>query len=382
MATKTGVEAWLGGCTKQELRDSTVEHEPNISFVRHADWDMQVENPGAPPAPPAHAVPLQKVATGAQSAVSKATDGGEQSSANGSGSGKPKAPLFECKRFGCSEMFEEEQWRDEHQKGCGGLVDMTDSDMVDTDVEEAEPEALKKRPVSPGGAAVEDPKKARHTAPVNTSADPPVPPVRINVRVQNERGGESMVVMNQVQFKMYEHLKSKDGLFMQKIASPSYAAVQEHFVATILGESRHSGTLQREANRSEDVAKQALADLRLSIDERKKMDVASKARESVLTKQAIDLSIEVSTLKQAASTAESRCEARLRSLREELEGQQESIKSVLVGMVKQLGLEDRVAGKEPSMHTHYAPRPTAPPMVTPPTEAVTEDRRGERPRTD
>ena len=182
-----------------------------------------------------------------------------------------------------------------------------------------------------------------------------------------------MVAMNQVQFKMYENLKSVDGLFMQKIASPSYAAVQEHFVATILGESRHSGTLQREANRSEDVAKQALADLRLSIDERKKMDVASKARESVLTKQAIDLSIEVSTLKQAASTAESRCEARLRSLREELEGQQESIKSVRVGMVRQLGLEDRVASKEPSMHTHYAPKPKAPPKVTPPTEAVTEE---------
>ena len=120
-------------------------------------------------------------------------------------------------------------------------------------------------------------------------------------------------------------------------------------------------------------AKQALADLKLSIDERKKMAVASGARESVLTKQAFDLSIEVSNLKQAAPTAESRCEARLRSLREELEGQQESLKSVLVGMVKQLGLEDKVAGNEPPMHTHHAPRPPAPPKVTPPTEAVTEE---------
>ena len=54
-----------------------MEDEPNLSFVRHVDWDMQVENPGAPPAPPAHAVPLQKAATGAQSAVSKAAEGGE-----------------------------------------------------------------------------------------------------------------------------------------------------------------------------------------------------------------------------------------------------------------------------------------------------------------
>ena len=134
---------------------------------------------------------------------------------------------------------------------------MTDSDLFDTDVEETEAEDLKKRPVSPGGAAAEDPKKARHTAPVNTPADPPVPPARINVRIQNERGGESMVVLNQVQFRMYECLKSDDGLFMQKILSTEYASMQEHFVATILGESRLSGTLQREANRSEDAACQA-----------------------------------------------------------------------------------------------------------------------------
>ena len=174
VATRTGVEAWLDGCTKEELRDSAVGDEPNVSFVRHADWDMQqVENPGAPPAPPAQTVPQQTAAAGAHSVVSsKAPDGGEQSSATGSGGGKPKPSLFKCQKFGCSEMFEEEQWRDDHQQGCGGLVDITDSDQVETDVEDAEAAEAKKRPVSPGGAAAEDPKKARHAAPVNTSADP------------------------------------------------------------------------------------------------------------------------------------------------------------------------------------------------------------------
>ena len=145
----TGVEAWLDGCTKQELRDSAAGDEPNASFLRHADWDMQqVENPGAPPAPPAQTVPQQAAAAGAHSAVSsKAPDGGEQSSATGSGGGKPRPSLFKCQKFGCSEMFEEERWRDDHQQGCGGLVDITDSDQVETDVEDAGAAEAKKRPV-------------------------------------------------------------------------------------------------------------------------------------------------------------------------------------------------------------------------------------------
>ena len=56
----------------------------------------------------------------------------------------------------------------------------------------------------------------------------------------------------------------------------------------------------------------------------------------------------------------------------ELEGHQETVKSVLVDMAKQLGLEDRVAGNEPPMHTHNAPRPSAPPRVVSPTEVMTE----------
>ena len=159
----------------------------------------------------------------------------------------------------------------------------------------------------------------------------------------------------------------------RRLRRQNIAAVQGHPIATILGESRHSGTLQREASRSEDAAKQAVADLTLNIEERKELSVASEARESVLGKRAIDLSMGVSLLKQAASTAEPRCEAKLRGLREELEGQHETLKSVLVGMAKQLGLEDRVAGNGPPMHTHHAPRPPAPPRVTPPTEAVTEE---------
>ena len=65
----------------------------------------------------------------------------------------------------------------------------------------------------------------------------------------------------------------------------------------------------------------------------KELSVAARTRESVLQKQAVGLSVEVSTLQEASETAESRCEARLRSLREELEGEQETLKSVLVGMV-------------------------------------------------
>jgi hypothetical protein len=111
----------------------------------------------------------------------------------------------------------------------------------------------------------------------------------------------------------------------------------------------------------------------LNIEENKQRLMASEARETVLSKQAVGLSIGVPTLKRDAERAESRCEARLLSLREELEGQQESIKSVLVGMVKQLGLEDRVAGRGPPMHTHHAPKPSAPSRVIPPTGVVTEE---------
>ena len=231
VATMAGVKAWLGGCTKQGLRDSAVGDEPNASFLSHADWDMlQVENPGAPPAPPAQTVPQQTAATGAHFVVPpKAPDGGEQSSATGSGGGKPPGPsLFKFQKFGRSEMFEDEQWRDGHQQRCqcGGLVPVgaTDSDQVETDVEDAEAAEAKKRPGSPRGAAAEEPKKARFDAPVNTPADPPAHPVRVNVRIQNERGGESMVVFNQVQFRMYESLKSEDARFMEKIASPEYCS--------------------------------------------------------------------------------------------------------------------------------------------------------------
>ena len=38
-----------------------------------------------------------------------------------------------------------------------------------------------------------------------------------------------------------------------------------------------------------------------------------------------------------------------------------------------MGLEDRVAGRGPSMHTHHTPMPPAPPKVTPPTGVVTEE---------
>ena len=182
-----------------------------------------------------------------------------------------------------------------------------------------------------------------------------------------------MVVFNQVQHRMYEGLKAEDERFTEKIVSPDYAAMQEHFLATLIGEARHSGTLQMEANQSATAARQAASNLALNIEENKQQLMASEARESVLQKQAFGLSIEVSALKRDAAMAECRCEARLLSLREELEGQQESVKSVLVGMVKQLGLEDRVAGRGPPMHTHHTPGPPAPPKVTPPTEVVTEE---------
>ena len=125
----------------------------------------------------------------------------------------------------------------------------------------------------------------------------------------------------------------------------------------LLGEARFSGTLEREANKSEEVARKAVVQLGEKLADYKKLSVAARARESVLQKQAIGLSVEVSTLQEASEFAESRCEARLRSLREELEGQQETLKNVLVGMVRQLGLEGRVAGNMLPIPTHHAPRP-------------------------
>ena len=265
--------------------------------------------------------------------------------------------------------------KDAHQEGCEGLVnladEMEDADLAETDIESEE--ETKKRPGSPTGAEAEESKKPRVEAPVKTSVGSPPPPVRVNVRIQNERGGESMVAFNQVQFRMYENLKSEDGKFMLKIMSPEYASMQEHFIATLLGEARYSRTLEMEANRSETAARQSAANLALNVEESKKRLMATEAREAILQQQAVGLSMEVSTLRQDAEVADSRCEAKLRSLREELEGQQESIKSVLVGMVKQLGLEDRVAGEGKPMHTHHTPMPKAPPKVTPPTGEVTKE---------
>ena len=90
-----------------------------------------------------------------------------------------------------------------------------ESDQFETGVEvEVEEAIARKRQGSPTDAAADDSKKARVDAPVDNSADPPVPSVRVNVRIQNERGGESMVVFNQVQFRMHENLKSEDASFM------------------------------------------------------------------------------------------------------------------------------------------------------------------------
>ena len=94
-----------------------------------------------------------------------------------------------------------------------------------------------------------------------------------------------MVVFNQVRFRMYENLKSEDASFMEKITLSEYASMQENFVSIILGESRQSGVLQREANRSEMAAKQAASNLALNIEEHQKLSMASEARESALQLQ-------------------------------------------------------------------------------------------------
>jgi hypothetical protein len=383
VATMTGVRAWLEGGTKEELRSASVWNEPLASFNRHADWDvMQVTDPGAPPAQPAPqqtsnpAYDNEVMHPGVSAHVSSTgiLGGGDNSSINGSGGGQTTGSLdLKCQRFGCDEKFPSEQERDVHQKGCEGLADLA-SDVEDNLDNDAESEGEgKKRPGSPRGAAAEESKKPRVEPPINSSVEAPTPAFRVNVRIQNEQGGESLVTFNQVQLRMYEDLKSDDGSFMEKIMSPEFASMQEHFLATLLGEARHSGTLQMEANKSATAARQATSNLALNIEENKERLMASEARETVLSKQAVGLSIEVSSLKRDAERSENRCEARLLSLREELEGQQESIKSVLVGMVKQLGLEERVAGRGPPMHTHHAPTPSAPPRVIPPTGVVTEE---------
>ena len=436
VATLTGVKAWLAGCSKEELRTAaSVWNEPIASFLRHAEWDAtQVPNLVAPTQTTPHQTSSAGIHPGVSTHISstgildggenkgdkssvkgssggQATnpveytqttphqtssagihpgvdthilstgilDGGEnkddKSSINGSSGGLATGPSgFECQRFGCDEKFQSEQDRNVHQQGCGGLANAASDveELAETDVELEEEN--KKRPGSPGGAEAGGPKKPRLEDPINSSVDvPPTYQPRVSVRILNERGGESTVAFNQVQHRMYEDLKSEDGRFMQKLMSPEFAAMQEHFIATLLGEARHSGTLQMEANKSATAARQAASNLALNIEENKQRLMASEARETVLSKQAVGLSIEVSSLKRDAGMAESRCEARLLSLREELDGQQESIKSVLVGMVKQLGLEDRVAGRDPKMHTHHTPAPPAPPRATPPTGVVTEE---------
>ena len=258
VATMTGVRAWMAGCTKEELRNNTsVCNEPLASFLRHADWDvLQVLNPGTSPAQP---VTQQASTAGMHPAVGTHVsstgilDAGNKSSVTGSGGGQAAGPsVFSCQKFGCDEKFSSGQERDVHQQGCEGLVnlagDIEDGDLVETDVESEEKK--KKRPGSPTGAKAEESKKPRVEPPANTSVDTPPPPVRVNVRIQNERGGESVVVFNQVQHRMYERLKSDDGRFMERIMSAEYATVQEHFIATLLGKPGTLGPSRwRQTNR-------------------------------------------------------------------------------------------------------------------------------------
>ena len=105
-----------------------------IGILRHA-----MANPGAPPAPPA-GTPQEDAAganavAGTNASSSGAPGGGAQSSAMGSSGGAPilkTPPLFKCGEFGCGEMFEDKEMRDEHQEDCGGLLDGLGEDQVGT----------------------------------------------------------------------------------------------------------------------------------------------------------------------------------------------------------------------------------------------------------
>ena len=67
-----------------------------------------------------------------------------------------------------------------------------------------------------------------------------------------------MVAFNQTQFRMYTDLKAEDSSFMEKILSPEFAAVQEHFISTLLGEARYAGILEQEAKHSEETVRVAV----------------------------------------------------------------------------------------------------------------------------
>ena len=95
--------------------------------------------------------------------MSGTPSGGDQSSVMGSSGGVPivkTQALYKYEKFGCSQLFALELWRDEHQEKCGGLLESLEEDQVDTETEGEEVQG-EKRPLSPSGAAAEEAKKAR-----------------------------------------------------------------------------------------------------------------------------------------------------------------------------------------------------------------------------
>ena len=79
---------------------------------------------------------------------SRGTDG--HGVAQGSTMGSDQAPtpsLWVCEKFGCSELFDSEELKREHQQECEGLVSQLDVEFLEGDEVDVQPGKGEKRPV-------------------------------------------------------------------------------------------------------------------------------------------------------------------------------------------------------------------------------------------
>ena len=363
IASKAGAKDWTRGCTVQHLRDSLGTETPASSSFVHASSSPRFvhSHPGAPPAQPGQQPPPSAAAA----ALNKKN---VQASAVPAGAGgeapHPKKVVkpIECRRMGCSELFETESLEQEHfdslvQDECDGL------ELMDEVGSEAQEDGKgPKRPLDPSWGAEEENKKPR-------------PEDSVYVRVFDDIIGETTVVFKPEMYREYVALKGSPAEFREKLQLLSETRAQ-FYVSALLGETKLVDKLLVESSTLEKNAKQSAMGLASVQSELKQAVCAAGMRETMLQKQAMDMCDKVAKIQGELEHSTSRADSRIASLRASLEQEQESIKAVLVGMVRQLGLEGRVAGDAPPAPVHHAPSPAPPPADKPPMDPVNKENIG------
>ena len=129
VASKAGARAWVRGCSEQHLRASLENcmHLASVSSVHGSSVQPTVQpnvaNPEAPPAQPGGQEPSWAPAAAVPRAAGEdkaPSDQVEQGSPkNGVGPAGPS--LIECRKLGCTELFETNSLVEQHQNECTGM---------------------------------------------------------------------------------------------------------------------------------------------------------------------------------------------------------------------------------------------------------------------